>query len=63
MTYRELMIKILKCPEVLDQSIVIYNEQDERFYGCTGHDVIAEDDIDAFDQCMDNGSLFLMVNI
>ncbi len=40
MTYRELIVKLMKQhSSVLDQNIVVFNEEDERFYGITGHDV------------------------
>lgn len=59
MTYRELIVKLMKMPaEALDQTITVYNEQDEEFYGCTGHDVSNEND-----NVLDPGHLFLMVNI
>jgi len=59
MTYRELIIKLMKMPDgALDQTITIFNEEDEEFYGCTGHDVSNADD-----DRLDDGHLFLMVNI
>lgn len=59
MTYRELIVKLMKMPaEALDQTITVYNEEDDEFYGCTGHDVSNDDD-----DRLDSGHLFLMVNI
>lgn len=67
MTYRELIIKLLKQhPDVLDQSVLIHNEEDERFYGCTGHDITTNDDVPSSNKNklgMDIGQFFLMVNI
>lgn len=61
MTYRELIQKLMKQDSnILDQNIVIFNEEDERFYGITGHDVAEDNDVvNAFRI----GTFFLMVNI
>lgn len=59
MTYRELIVKLMKMPpQALDQTITVYNEEDEQFYDCTGHDVSTE-----AEDVLDPGHLFLMVNI
>jgi len=58
MTYRELMQKLLKAnSKVLDQTVTVFNEHNEEFYGCTGSDTCLENDV------LDDGHFFLMVNI
>jgi len=67
MTYRELIRKLMQRPsEVLDQKVVIYNEEDERFYGCTGSDVVLDEEVpDSEDNKagIDIDHFFQMVNI
>lgn len=63
MTYRELIIKLLnQPPSVLDQPILVFNEEDERFYGSTGHDITTDDDVPN-KLGLTSGQFFLMVNI
>ena len=60
MTYRELIIKLMnQPPEVLEQQVTMFNETDEFFYGCTGHDVAEQDETET----VPDGRFFLMVNI
>jgi len=60
MTYRDLIARLMTMPsEALDQTITIYNEENDEFYGCTGHGISVEEECDV----LDHGHLFLMVNI
>ena len=60
MTYRELIVKLMKLPAAtLDQNITVFNEEDEMFYGCTGHDVALDDETET----VEDGRFFIMVNI